>query len=45
MKTAFFFTALVAAVSAGSVSLTAKNFDDEVTSSGKGAFIKFQAPW
>jgi len=43
MKTAFFFSALVAAVSAGSVSLTAKNFDAETV--GKGAFIKFQAPW
>ena len=28
---------------AGATELTAANFDDEVA--GKGAFIKFQAPW
>jgi len=30
-------------VNAGAVELTPDNFDDQV--SGKGAFIKFLAPW
>ena len=39
------FAAVVATAQAGAVELTAANFDDEVISSGKGAFIKFLAPW
>lgn len=45
MKAAVFFPVLVAAVAAGSVTLTDDNFEAEVFGSGKGAFIKFQAPW
>jgi len=30
---------------AGAVELTKDNFDAEIVSSGKNAFIKFQAPW
>jgi hypothetical protein len=36
---------IVAAANAGSVTLTAANFESEVKTSGKNAFIKFQAPW
>lgn len=35
----------VAYASAASVTLTAANFESEVVTSGKNAFIKFQAPW
>jgi hypothetical protein len=37
------FSALVALANAGAVELTASNFDSKVA--GKGAFIKFLAPW
>jgi hypothetical protein len=37
------FAATLAVVKAGAVELTAKNFDSETA--GKGAFIKFLAPW
>jgi hypothetical protein len=37
--------AFVASAMGGAVSLTGDNFDSEVVASGKGAFIKFQAPW
>ena len=43
-KTGLLF-ALVAAANSAAVTLTAANFDAEVVSSGKNAFIKFQAPW
>jgi hypothetical protein len=36
-------SAAFASANAGAVSLTASNFDSETA--GKGAFIKFQAPW
>jgi hypothetical protein len=45
MKSLLLLPLLVAVVSAGSVVLTGSNFDDEVVNSGKGAFVKFQAPW
>jgi len=32
-------------VSAGARELTPKDFDEVVFNSGKGAFIKFLAPW
>ena len=38
-------SALVATANAGAVDLSPDNFDAEVTSSGKGAFVKFLAPW
>jgi hypothetical protein len=44
MKVAAFF-ATIASVSAGALELSPANFDDEVVSSGKGAFVKFLAPW
>jgi len=34
---------LATSADAGAVELTSKNFDSEV--SGKGAFVKFLAPW
>jgi hypothetical protein len=37
--------AFAASVSGAAVELTPDNFDKEVTSSGKAAFIKFLAPW
>jgi len=36
---------LVTAVTAGPVELTSANYDQEVVSSGKNAFVKFLAPW
>ena len=36
---------LVIGVKAGAVDLTASTFDKEVFDSGKGALIKFFAPW
>jgi hypothetical protein len=36
-------SAAFTSANAGAVSLTASNFDSETA--GKGAFIKFQAPW
>lgn len=45
MKTIFCLAATAAVAYAGSTSLTESNFDAEVFDSGKGAFIKFQAPW
>jgi hypothetical protein len=36
---------LIAGASAQSLELTPDNFDAEVISSGKNAFVKFQAPW
>jgi hypothetical protein len=36
-------SALTATTDAGAVELNAKNFDEKI--SGKGAFIKFLAPW
>jgi len=39
-------TALLAALcGASAVELTAENFDELVTKTGKASFIKFQAPW
>jgi hypothetical protein len=39
-------TALLAALCGTSaVSLTADNFDELITKTGKASFIKFQAPW
>jgi len=38
-------SAFVAAVSGNAVELTTENWEKEVTSSGKSAFIKFLAPW
>merc|ERR1711912_179513 len=43
MKSFALLLAFVA--SAHSVELTPDTFDDEVVSSGKNAFVKFQAPW
>jgi protein disulfide-isomerase A6 len=37
--------AAVCGVSGSAVELTPDNFDKEITSSGKAAFIKFLAPW
>ena len=37
--------AFAATVSGAAVELTPDNFDKEVVSSGKAAFIKFLAPW
>jgi len=45
MKKAFIIGMLAVGAVAGSVELTDDNFDAEVFGSGKGAFIKFQAPW
>ena len=36
---------IVATANAGAVDLNPDNFDSEITSSGKGAFVKFLAPW
>ena len=36
---------LIAGAHAGAVELTSDNFDELVTNSGKGAFVKFLAPW
>jgi len=36
---------LLLAVATATLELTAANFDDEVFNSGKGAFVKFLAPW
>jgi len=43
MKSVFAIFAVAAAK--GAVELTTSNFDDMVFNSGKGAFIKFLAPW
>jgi hypothetical protein len=45
MKFFFCLAATLAVASAGSTTLTESNFDAEVFDSGKGAFVKFQAPW
>lgn len=37
--------AAIVGVSGSAVELTPDNFEKEVTSSGKSAFIKFLAPW
>jgi len=37
------FASLFSLVNAGAVELTAANFDSSIA--GKGAFIKFLAPW
>jgi len=44
LRTTALFCAFAGA-SAEAVNLTPANFDKEVTSSGKAAFIKFLAPW
>jgi len=36
---------LVVGANAGAVELNGSNFDDLVHNSGKGAFVKFLAPW
>ena len=43
MKSALIFAAVVATANAGAVSLTKSNFEEQT--SGKNAFVKFQAPW
>jgi len=45
LKSLMLGAALATANAAGSVSLTKANWNDEVTESGKAAFVKFQAPW
>jgi hypothetical protein len=45
MKSLLLLPLLVAVVTAGAVDLTDSNFDDEVFGAGKGAFVKFLAPW
>jgi len=37
--------ALVGGAHAGAVELTSSNFKELVEDSGKGAFVKFLAPW
>jgi len=37
--------AAIGGAHAGAVELTAENFPDLVANSGKGAFVKFLAPW
>jgi hypothetical protein len=37
--------ALIAVAAGGAVELNKANFDEQVHNSGKGAFVKFQAPW
>jgi hypothetical protein len=43
MKSIFAIFAVASAK--GAVELTTSNFDDLVLNSGKGAFVKFLAPW
>jgi hypothetical protein len=38
-------TLLVGSTHAGAIELTKENFKELVTDSGKGAFVKFLAPW
>ena len=38
-------SALFPTFALGAVELTPDNFDDVVYNSGKGAFVKFLAPW
>jgi len=46
MRTALLIACvLFGAISAEANSLTTGNFAEKVTSTGKDAFIKFQAPW
>lgn len=45
MLKGFLCLAFLLGVNANAVELTAKNFDDQVIGSGKGAFVKFLAPW
>jgi|AntAceMinimDraft_1070359.scaffolds.fasta_scaffold06935_3 hypothetical protein len=45
MLLAVALVAMVLGANAGAVDLTGKTFDAEVMESGKGAFIKFFAPW
>ena len=45
LRSLLLIAAIVATANAGAVDLNPDNFDTEVTSSGKGAFVKFLAPW
>ena len=45
LRSLLLIAAIVATANAGAVDLNPDNFDAEVTSSGKGAFVKFLAPW
>lgn len=45
MKSMYAVLAMLLAVSLAAPELTAANFETEVFGSGKGAFIKFLAPW
>ena len=41
LRSLLLIAAIVATANAGAVDLNPDNFDTEVTSSGKGAFVKF----
>ena len=45
LRTLLIIAAIAATANAGAVDLNPDNFDSEITSSGKGAFVKFLAPW
>ena len=45
LRSLLLIAVIAATANAGAVDLNPDNFDSEVTSSGKGAFVKFLAPW
>ena len=45
LRTLLIIAAIAATANAGAVDLNPDNFDSEITSSGKRAFVKFLAPW
>jgi len=45
MAVGLLFLTFVASALGEAISLTKKNFDDEVFGKGKAAFVKFLAPW